>query len=120
MKISASLFLAAVLLAAGGCTTVSEAGYYWGNYPATLYAYPQDPSPESLAQHEEELQRLIDYAREKDLKPPPGIQAELGYIEQQRGNNDAAVGYYEAESNTYPEARIFLERLSSGLKSNEG
>lgn len=105
------------LVAITGCTGVSEAGYYWGNYATTLYQYKKDPSPESLAQHEEELNNIINYSNENSLKVPPGILAELGYIEQQRGNQTMAISYFEQEMAVYPESRLFLERLTSGASS---
>jgi len=119
MKQCFYVFLVTAVLFSTGCSTVSEAGYYWGNYPETLYAYQQDPSKESLAAHEQELQRLIEYANENDLSTPPGILAELGYIEQQRGNPSEALRYYESEMTTYPESRPFLERLLTDPQRQE-
>lgn len=119
MKVLLSAAIVAALCLTGGCVSVSEAGYYWGNYSATLYAYQVSPSEETLAAHEQELMRLVEYADENAIKPPPGVLAELGYIEQKRGNNDVALGYYDREINTYPDSRLFLERLTSTLRSAE-
>ena len=99
------------LIFLGGCTTVTEAGYYWGDYSSTLYKFTKNPSDETLAAHEEELQEIIKVAFDKGLMVPPGINAELGYINAGRGNDASSKAYYESEMQSYPESRLFLERL---------
>lgn len=94
-----------------GCATVTDAGYYWGGYSGTLYKYTKDPNETTLANHVEELQKIIAVSREKSLRVPPGIYAELGYIMARKGNDVEAAAQYENEMALYPESRIFLERL---------
>jgi len=94
-----------------GCSTVTEAGYYWGNYGSTLYKYTKSPDDTTLAAHIESLQDIIAKSSEKSLRVPPGIYAELGYIEDQRGNHEISITYYENEMALYPESKLFLERL---------
>ena len=115
MKRGIVTVIALSLLTLAGCSNISEAGYYWGRYAVTLYAYQKSPSPETLAQHEKELRDIIEYSNENQLKVPPGIYAELGYIEQNRGEAATALSFYQQEMNTYPESQAFLERLSSGM-----
>lgn len=106
--------ITAVLAFLSGCAAqVTEAGYYWGNYANTLYAYAKSPSDETLAQHVEELNKIIAESKERELKVPPGVLAELGYIEAAKGNNETALTHYEAEMQLYPESRVFLERLTA-------
>ena len=109
IKKSLLVLLVASLFA--GCSTVTEAGYYWGSYGPTLYKYTKSPSEETLAAHIESLQEIIAKSGEKDLRVPPGIYAELGYIEDQRGNHETSLTYYENEIALYPESRLFLERF---------
>lgn len=109
-KIWGGLVLAMVV-ALSGCATVTEAGYYWGKYAATLYAYTENPSDETLAAHTQELERIVTESAERDLRVPPGVHAELGYIQAGQGENTAAIGNYEQEMALYPESRVFLERL---------
>ncbi|AQA20391.1 hypothetical protein BST95_19025 [Halioglobus japonicus] len=99
------------LLLATGCATVTEAGYYWGDYSTTLYNFTKNPSEETLAAHEEELHEIIEYSADNSLTVPPGIYAELGYINAKRGDDDKALAYYEAEMQNFPSSRHFLERL---------
>lgn len=113
MKTTIIAVMSALVLLSGCAAQVTEAGYYWGNYANTLYEYTKSPSEEALAQHVQELQSIIAESKERELKVPPGILAELGYIEASKGNNEAAMAHYEAEMQLYPESRIFLERLTA-------
>ena len=112
MKIIASFLIASLVFLGGCAATVTEAGYYWGDYSQTLYKYTKDPSETTLAEHVEELEDIISTSEEKGLKVPPGIHAELGYIKARQGNDTLAMGYYEKEMSLYPESRLFLERLT--------
>ncbi len=94
-----------------GCSTVSPAGYYWGKYSETLYPLVSDRSEENLKKHAAELQRIVEVSKEKNLKVPPGIYAELGYTFQRLGDQEETNRQYALEIQTYPESRVFLERL---------
>lgn len=104
--------IALSLLLLGGCATVTEAGYYWGNYSGTLYEYTKNPSESTLAAHKAELENIIGKSRDKQLRVPPGIHAELGYINAREGSDSQAMAHYENEMSLYPESRLFLERLT--------
>lgn len=105
--------VAAASIALSGCATVTEAGYYWGDYSKTLYMYTKAPSEETLAKHTAELERIIDESNERQLRVPPGIHAELGYIRARNGDTALAKANYESEMKLYPESRQFLERLTT-------
>jgi len=47
----------------------------------------------------------------------PGVYAELGYIYFRQNATDAAVKYFLLEEQTYPESRIFMERLVQAAKA---
>ena len=110
-KLFYSLIVITTLLI-GGCVTVTEAGYYWGNYNKTLYAVTKSPSDETRAAHLETLQNIVSKSIERNLKVPPGIYAELAYAEARNGNADLASQYYQNEISLYPESRLFIERLT--------
>lgn len=113
MNRNSAVLVVAALIALAGCQTVTPAGYYWGNYSKTLYAYTKSPSQETLAEHTAELQRIIEEAQKRNLRVPPGIHAELGYIEARRGDSALAMAHYQSEMQQYPESRAFVERLST-------
>jgi hypothetical protein len=112
------MLVATSLIALGGCATVTEAGYYWGNYSKTLYSYTKAPSDQTLAAHAVELERIITESDKRGLHVPPGIHAELGYIKARHGEDALAMAHYESEMQLYPESRQFLERLASSQKGN--
>ena len=112
MKISTILLgIFLVCSGAAGCSSVSPAGYFWGNYSQTLYPLVSDQSEDNLKKHADELQRIIVTSKKKNLRVPPGIHAELGYTFQRLGNQKQTDEQYALEMQAYPESRVFLERL---------
>lgn len=103
----------AVILCIGlvGCTTVSPGGYYWGKYSYTYHDLLKNPGETTRAAHEATLMDIITKSKEKDLRTPPGIHAELGNLLSDADKNDEAVAQYQAERDLYPESAIFLQRL---------
>ncbi len=106
-----NLILLPLLLVFGACTTLSDAGYYWGNYASTSYLIVDQSSDQSYRTHAEELNRIIQKSQEKNLKIPPGIYAELGFMYSKLGEEDNAATQFNLEMENYPESRVFLERL---------
>lgn len=104
-----------------GCAaTVTEAGYYWGDYARTLYDFEKTPSPETLEAHRFELESIIEESQKRDLRVPPGIHAELGYILLKEGDVRTGYSHYQAEMELYPESRLFLERLTENNSESGG
>ena len=114
----ALIFIPLTLLV--GCSTVTEAGYYWGNYSSTLYAYTKAPSDTTELAHIESLNDIVDKSNEKGLKVPPGIFAELGYLSAKRNEENLAIAYYDEEARLYPESKIFLEKLIASYNKESG
>jgi len=101
-----------------GCSSVSTGGYYWGKYSYTYHALLKAPSDETRAAHEASLRNIIEESREKELRTPPGIAAELGYLLTLRqASEEEVMAYFEMEKTLYPESQVFLERLLSNKKS---
>lgn len=111
MKYTYTLLIFSLLLIGGCATTVSESGLFWGNYSKTLYEYKKNPSPENLAKHKNELQTILSKSKEMRLRPPPGIQAELGAIYMNEKDQKTAMNYFSLEAETYPESKILITRL---------
>lgn len=108
------MFLFMVL---AGCSTISESGYYWGNYSHTYNAYLKSPSKETVQAHFQTLQDIVNTSNEKNLKCPPGIYAEMGYISQKEGKMKEANNYFSKEIQLYPESKTFISKLYSQGKS---
>ncbi len=107
----AAMILMLVWLGVSGCTSVSDAGYYWGNHSEAYYRWVKAPSEETLAAYVEELQEIIRRSEERDLRVPPGVHAELGFLMAKLNGETDTAAFYAAEISTYPESRVLLQRL---------
>lgn len=105
--LSAGLLMAVLT----GCATVTEAGYFWGDYSSSLYRYTKSPSDETLTAHVATLEKMIEEAERRGLRVPPGIHAELGHLKGKQGDAVARDQHFVAEIGLYPESRAFVERL---------
>jgi hypothetical protein len=89
--------------------------YYWGNYPHTLYAYKKAPSEATLQKHKQEILKIIQKSKELEIRVPPGVYGEYGFILAKSGDKDGALKYFELEQQTYPESKVFINVMKSFL-----
>jgi len=108
-KLLAPIF---VVLALSGCA--QQAKYNWGSYPVSLYEYYKDATREPA--YVAALEKIIKEESPKN-KVPPGIFAEYGYVELQRGNTASAITYFEKEKVAWPESSGFMD---SAIKLAQG
>ena len=108
-------FILGLILVVGGCTSVSDAGYFWGKYPYTFLETIRNPSTEASEKHIAELRKIVDYSMENGLKPAPGIYAELAFWLSKAENRDdkEIAAFFAKEMQIYPESRPFIERLTT-------
>ena len=57
------------------------------------------------------LKTIILAAQQEGKTVPPGIYAEYGYALYEEGNAAEAIRYFERERDTWPESRVFMEKL---------
>lgn len=107
IKILVSLM---VIVFFSGCAAKKQM-YYWGNYSDSLYDSKKDPGAESLAKHKESLEKIIEESKNKNLRIPPGVCAELGYLYAAQNNTKKAIELFQMEKQTYPESTILMDRL---------
>ncbi|WP_282754951.1 DUF4810 domain-containing protein [Desulfuromonas thiophila] len=94
--------------------------YNFGNYSQTLYAFEKNQNEETLLNHKQELEKIIDESKVKGLPVPPGIYAELGYIYLKTNKKSQdAIQLFQAESQLYPESKHLMERLIISANSKE-
>ena len=105
-----SIFL---LLVLAGCAT-PNIEYYYGKYSATAYKRIKDQTPKSLAAHKDTLETIIEKSNKKNLRVPPGIYCEYGYILAQEEDPNAN-NYFALEIKTYPESETFVSFVRSQL-----
>jgi hypothetical protein len=117
MKRSALLFLLIVVLT--GCATQKPL-YYWGNYSSSLYKYKKAPTEENLKAHQAVLLNIIDQSNKLNLRVPPGVCCEYGYLLFKEGKQVEAMQYFDLEEKTYPESKPFLDRFRAKWIEKKG
>ena len=89
--------------------------YYWGNYQSTYYKNMKKADDKAYDNHVLSLLTIIDKSKEKGLKVPPGVYAELGHVRLSEGDNVEAKKYFELELATYPESiqtmKLYIDKL---------
>lgn len=108
-----------VLVTSCATTKVSQSGLYWGDYSKTLYEYKKNPSKDTLAKHKNELMKIISKSKELNLRPPPGIQAELGMILTNENDEKSAMNHFNSEAETYPESRVIITKIKESFKPKQ-
>jgi hypothetical protein len=99
-----------------GCAT-QQPMYYWGDYSNSLYCCRKDSTDENLLKHKEILENIIEESGKRNLRVPPGVCAELGYIYFRQNKNQEAMKYFELEERTYPESKVLMDRLTQAAKA---
>lgn len=115
-KIGFFLLIFPLSFIAFGCATANKM-YYWGDYSNSLYSCRKQATEENLLKHKQILENIIEESNKNDLRVPPGVYAELGYIYFRQNRNDEALKYFELEARTYPESKVFIQRLSQTAKA---
>lgn len=102
-----------------GC--VPQSMYNYGNYSQTLYSFEKNQNEETLLNHKQELEKIIAESVAKNLPVPPGIYAELGYINLKANKESPeAIKLFQAEAQLYPESKHLMDRLIISAKKKEG
>ena len=91
---------------------------YYGSYEKTYYHSKKDGTPSSIAKYKESLEDIIKTSGEKNLRVPPGIYCEYGYLLAKEGSPDAE-RYFNLEVTTYPESARFVALVRSQLKQGQ-
>jgi len=102
----------AILLS--GCA--GQRMYYWGDYSETLYQSKKNPSDQSMLNHQQSLEKILEESRKNNLRVPPGVYAELGYIYFRQNKKDLAIQNFKMEKALYPESALLMDRLEKAAK----
>ena len=87
--------------------------YYWENYSSSLYKLKKTPNDENLQKHKETLVKIIEKSNKNNSRVPPGVYCEYGYILLKEGKTEEGLKYFSMEEQTYPESKIFIQRLKA-------
>ncbi len=111
--------LCALCALSSGCAR-PNAMYCMDNYSSTLYACRKNPAQEQQDKHVKAMQDIVAKSEQRNLRVPPGIFAELGYINLKAGQMAEAKKYFEAENRLYPESKVFTTRLLAWADASSG
>jgi hypothetical protein len=110
MKLT-TLLLAISTLVITGCATSPKPMYDYGEYSQSFYAMKRETGTETEAQWRGVLENIIVRSKEIDVRVPPGVYANLGYLHLKMNEKTKAVDYFELEKSVYPESVQFMDRL---------
>lgn len=102
-----------------GCAAPQKPMYYWHDYSDTLYEMKKTPGKESQEKHLATLNKIIDDSNANDVRVPPGIYCELGYLCFKEGDKEKALKYFELEKEIYPESELMISKLMKMAESSE-
>jgi len=118
MKRKKILFVALTIsIFIAGCTP--QKMYYLGDYSQTLYSLEKNQTEEALINHKQELEKILIESEARNLPVPPGIYAELGYINLKANNSQKAITLFQTESQLYPESQHLMDRLIQSVQAKE-
>ncbi|MDR3044125.1 MAG: DUF4810 domain-containing protein [Desulfovibrio sp.] len=115
-----ALLAAALCVLCTGCARPANSMYCMDNYSSTLYACRKNPAQEQQDKHVKAMQDIVAKSEQRNLRVPPGIFAELGYIHLKAGQTADARKYFEAENRLYPESKVFTTRLLAWADASSG
>ncbi len=93
-----------------GCAAQKQL-YYFGDYSNTLYMNEKFHDEESLLEHKQELEQIISESENRKMSVPPGIYAELGFLNLKSNNTKEAIMLFQTEAKIYPESKFLMDRL---------
>jgi hypothetical protein len=114
MRHATFAYIVALVLLSTGCA--QQRMYYWGEYSNTLYQCKKHPSDQSGLAHQQALENIIEESEKSNLRIPPGVCAELGYIYFRQNKKDLAIKNFQMERQLYPESGLLMDRLENAVK----
>ena len=104
-----TLWLPLLASLVAGCASGKKQLYAWNGYDDALYALAR--APQDNERYLERLKQIIERTETSHDKVPPGIYAEYGYALFTNGQLEDAIAYYARERDTWPESRVFMEKM---------
>lgn len=89
--------------------------YYWGDYSKSLYQTKKNPSDQSILTHQQSLENILEESKKNNLRVPPGVYAELGYVYFRQTQKNLAIQNFNMEKKLYPESALLMDRLINAV-----
>lgn len=107
-----------ILTTLAGCATQQQPLYRWGEYESLVYKMYAKPGEAEPGLQVQKLSADIERTQAEGKRVPPGVHAQLGYMQFLQGNDGEAVEEFAIERRLYPESATFMdtfiERLEAG------
>ena len=87
--------------------------FFWGDYSSTLYDLKKNPDEKTLETHKQQILIILDESNKRNLRIPPGVLAEYGYILLKEGKEKEGFEYLDKEVVLYPESMVFIKQLKA-------
>ena len=113
-------FIILSMLVFNGCVHKNTSMYYWGDYSKSYYNYKKNPGEESMLNHKKVLEDIVEQSKAQNLRVPPGVCAELGYIYFKQSDEKLAFQYFQMEEDVYPESKVLMSRFKQAIKTKTG
>lgn len=111
-----ALSLGAIVLITGCGKSVQPPLYTWGEYVNSSAKYAMyGHEKEVIENHKAELKKIIDESEHAKQRVAPGIYAEYAQLLYRTNQKDEAKRYFKLEKSTYPESKIFIDRVCTKL-----
>jgi hypothetical protein len=112
MKTTGIVLIALVVFISGCGPKTPEPLYNYGNYSNSYYSYKKNMTPDSTQQLQKSIEEAIeDSGESQSRRVPPGMYANLGYLQLKAGKNQNAIENFTKEKTTYPESTFFMDKL---------
>lgn len=107
-----SILAIALVLLVSGCA--NNRIYDWDNYDARLYKYYKEPA--SAQEFRVSMQEHFKTLESRNVRPAPGLYAELGTLYLEGGDRTTAAEYYRKERDAWPESRPMMDAMIANLQ----
>lgn len=97
-----------------GCSTPTL--YQWGKYEDFLYKRYVKPGSVSPQEEISALEIQLEKTYSKELLPPPGLHAHLGYLYISDGQYSRAMEHFLVEKKLFPASEHFIDGLIKRMK----
>lgn len=101
-----------------GCTSTSQL-FYWGQYEDIIYTSYANPGELTASRQIELLSNEIALAQQNNIKPAPGLYAQLGTAAVENNQKQMAKDAFEHEAKLYPESKAFMDYLIRQLEESK-
>ena len=110
---------AAFLLSA--CSDGPKPLYNYGDYSDSYYGAKKNMTEESTLELQKSIEASIQNASESSSgRVPPGMYANLGYMQLKSGKTQEAIANFEKEKALYPESAHFMDRMIKKVQTAQG